>query len=511
MKRGIGLLLMALFLLKSICLIGQKYYHEWPAGYGEDTSRVFGLSFLDFNNKKLKMTGPLPTPFNIGSNGAFICDQNGSVMLMTNGCAVFDRNLNVIPGTDMLSPGELYNNYCPSGYYPAFFQTLILPDLTDDNFSIVIHKDGIVTPEVYLYSDHLYSTVIKKHADFQYEVVQKRNILRQERAIYDYVAAIPNQNNQDWLVIEPRGIFTNEWMTYQVNKDTSVLIKTSKIGPELDLDNSDRAQPVFSPDGTKLVFFSENDGLLFYDIDRATGELINFRSYFEEWMAPSDTAFVDGYGFSPNSEFLYITTTRALYQFEENAVQEKFVHIAQNPNLTDDIIGWPSNFGEVKMGPDCRLYISPAFVGSHLHVIHHPNLKGKACSFEMKAITMPSVIYRRVPRSSFYHLATGQEVCDSSIHWFTTSTNYNNNNNNIGSIRLSPNPASNHVVIGFDEPFHGQVRILDINGTLKLSKSFEASIHSAKLRLDLSPGIYFIQCYSKNSQLTYESKLLIHK
>ncbi len=144
----------------------QKYNHQWPYGYGSNLPLNFGYSMIDFNNQSVTVSaiGELDN-FDFGDNGSFICDKDGQLQLMTNNCAIRDRNFNIIENGDTLTPGYTWENYCADGGdYTASQVNLFLPDLENDTIIYLLHKDANLSnfyQDVICQNSYL-STIVKK-------------------------------------------------------------------------------------------------------------------------------------------------------------------------------------------------------------------------------------------------------------------------------------------------------------------------------------------------------------
>jgi hypothetical protein len=151
----------------------------------------------------------------------------------------------------------------------------------------------------------------------------------------------------------------------------------------------------FSPDASMLAFNSSEDKKVYlYGFDNATGQMSN----------PQEIPYSDnpddigrGLAFSFDSRFIYVTTSSDLYQIDlqdGNSVE----HIAHHFGPDED--GWPVAMGNITLGPDCRMYISPGSTTYYLHVVHHPNEKGAACGFEARALRTASMVPVTAPLPS---------------------------------------------------------------------------------------------------------------
>ncbi len=113
---------------------------------------------------------------------SFICDENGELILVTNNCKVFDRDFNVVPGTDTLTSGVTFNNFCDQyGEYPTSQTSLILPELSNDSTFYIVHKDSelsnILQAKI---SKNLYLSILIRKNDGTFYLKETIALLNQE-------------------------------------------------------------------------------------------------------------------------------------------------------------------------------------------------------------------------------------------------------------------------------------------------------------------------------------------
>jgi len=193
----------------------------------------------------------------------------------------------------------------------------------------------------------------------------------------------------------------------------------------------------FSPDGSKLAM-NAKDGVHVYDFDQEKGWLSNFRIL----PYPKEEGDVwKGLCFSPNSRFVYVTVNEMLYQVDTE-LEDEYIKIAEHWTFSDT--GWPVSMGNMYLGPDCRIYVSPGSGTYYLHVINNPDEKGKKCNFLPRVMELPSRFsfdfsnmpqYRNISPCNYdIKLKVGSSVSD---HPSITSNR----------ISLYPNPAQNELRI----------------------------------------------------------------
>ena len=119
----------------------QDYY--WPFGKDQiiEESGVQASAF-DFNNQPFdpeRRNGVL----NFDRNNASICDADGNLLFYTNGCAVSNRNHELMPNGEGINAGpffeEIWEGDCRNGY-PGRQDIIILPDPGYEDGYYIIHK-----------------------------------------------------------------------------------------------------------------------------------------------------------------------------------------------------------------------------------------------------------------------------------------------------------------------------------------------------------------------------------
>lgn len=146
-----------------------------------------------------------------------------------------------------------------------------------------------------------------------------------------------------------------------------------------------------------------------------------------------------------------------------------------------------TSFCDMQLAADGKIYISCASGNIFLHVINDPDLKGKRCDFQLRAVTLPSYIACGLGNYPNYLLGPEEgSICDS----LTSNNNifYNHYFN------VYPNPAKDllRVVIIKDN--------LPINYTIynQTGDLLQKSSWDRQLEFDLNierlhKGLYFLQ------------------
>lgn len=156
------------------------------------------------------------------------------------------------------------------------------------------------------------------------------------------------------------------------------------------------------------------------------------------------------------------------------------------------------------LGPDCRIYVSPASTAEIMHVIHHPNRKGKDCGFEVDAITMPTRLAFSVPNIMTFRTTEGRQLCDSTKEFITTSVN--DVSYDFDRITIQPNPASDHFVIHVQDylPESMYLRLVNAQGQTVHSERVYQGSNVIDME-HLPTGLYSVVIYERGQVMKVEN------
>jgi hypothetical protein len=125
-----------------------------------------------------------------------------------------------------------------------------------------------------------------------------------------------------------------------------------------------------------------------------------------------------GAAFSPSGRFLYtIDLSWYIYQYDLESPD-----IEASKTLVGEYDGflinnfWSTEFGDMQLGPDCRIYIATPGSNRYLHVINQPDNPGLECDFIQRAVKLPTWYSGTIPPFSNYRLdSIPTYPCDSNI------------------------------------------------------------------------------------------------
>lgn len=503
-KKFINILTIWLLATTSIFCQDKRDY-QWFFGIDQDPSSGFRALKFDFNNQPF-------TPetrdkgLRFDRNNVSICDKNGSLLLYSNGCAIANREHEVMVNGDNINAGEFFDDHWSDGTcsygYPGRQDILILEDPAEQEGYYVIHKrlvraaDGdwfdiqsLTYSYVDLTLDNGLGAVTEKNVDF-YTI---------DEFLWSYLTAIYQSNGKDWWLINP-GLDGNFYV-FSIDNDGLNLNSIQDAFHTFDpINASAGGDAKFSPDGTRYAYFNHTDGLLLYNFDRDTGQLSDVRKL--------DIPIVGQVGFatcewSPNSEFLYLATGDTLWQVEVafDNLEDGKVFIAEYNGVRDP---FSTRFFLSTLGPDCKIYIRPGSSSYSFHVIHMPNKKGVACNLEQQGIKLPEVSstggFPNFPRFR----VDEEEKCDPSISNVFGEAVYWKR-----ALKVYPNPASAIVTIEIPDNTLGDVYVFNILGQVVLHQQGLCGEVVLDISL-LAAGSYVVDYIPKDNEdrLVYTQQLI---
>lgn len=462
-------------------------------GYEFNSSAIPDIGLVDFTGDTVKVYSyGFVNDIYVGRGASFICDEEGELALLTNNCAVYDADFFLVPGSDSLTPGWGYDVYCGfqgDGEYIGRQLTAFLPQIGNDSITYLIHKDNILhatLPEVL--STKLYLSTIIRKIDGTYYLKEKRQLLDGQYNYGRLTACLHADGDKWWTSMTEHNSNKFDWFLVG-GQDTVQGPFVQTIGPPQINTDQDISQIVFSPDATKLAInYKTPKRVHLYDFNNATGEMSNPQTI--PYPGDIDAAAL-GVAFSLDSRFIYANTNNDLFQidlWDNNSVE----HIAHHASLDED--NWPVNMGNITLGPDCRMYISPGSTTYYLHVVHHPNQKGAACGFEARALRSPANISIDVPNIPMYRFGG---ACDSTIAFpykDTVSTVVARHEFGNKSVMVFPNPVKDYFTVAFPDQVLGQARLLLFDGLGRLVLERPLPALSNVFDADgLGPGLYFYE------------------
>jgi len=480
-----------LFLYSTICFSQKEDYH-WFGGIETNISGGINGFTFDFNEKNAT---PNYIDLSLGftDNNASISDKEGNLLFYFNGCAVFNKNREVMPNGDSINAGVWFDKFwkdCRYGY-PGFQDVLILNDPKNEDGYYLFHKPNIYYPLAQDSFQLHYSYIDMSLAGGKGEVVAKnKKYYERENLTYAYFSGIKHENQEDWWLIQPTK-YDSIFLTFLLS-EKGIERKANQNSQEYFNDyTSAGGTAKFSPDGTKYALYNYTNQLHIYDFDRSTGLLSNHKKieiYYPDSIDYNNFYF-SSVEWSPNSRFIYCASYLKLHQVDtwESNIQDGVRHIDDYNGTLDP---FPNELFLMAQAPDCKIYMTPKNGSYSIHVINKPDELGKACDFVQNGIKLPAQNSGTLPNFPRFRVDEA-EKCDPAItSVFGENVYYRRD------IEIYPIPSAGIFTVKLPELIgDANLVVTNINGQIVYKKEIRNSIIEEVDITSLQAGGYNIDVY----------------
>jgi len=396
-------------LLFCIPLNAQKHDYMWLTGYSSIPGNIeYGGSVIDFNTDPPDIYYEF-RQMNLQRTNASICDTAGNLLFYTNGIFIANAIHEQMENGGGLNPGQYTDDFADIGL--SLEQgAIFLPYPDHDSLYILLHqaRDWLSNGTSHVRRFY-YSLINQKAQNGLGAVIAKNQLVIKDTLNIGKVCAVRHANGRDWWSIIQE---------YKSNRFYRILISPEGIQlrePQIVQDSiySGAGQVVFSPDGSKFVQFTTVSYALgqfvyIYDFDRCTGLLGN-----PKYLMYNDSAGAAGAAISPNSRYLYLSSTRSIYQYDLWAD-----NIAATKQTVAVYDGFTSPFAAAfyfcQLAPDGKIYINAPNGVDVMHVINNPNLPGLLCDVCQHCVQLPTYNAFSMPNFPNYRLAALEgSPCDT--------------------------------------------------------------------------------------------------
>lgn len=314
--------------------------------------------------------------------GSSICDDQGNLLLYSDGRRIWNKNHEVI-----VNGNDIINQDTRIQTLPFF-----LPHPEKEGWFVFIYEE--ITHELderRKYGNTLYYGEINAKAhNGKGEFVTQKVFIHDNYHSRPTIAGYCN-NSYYWLAIDRNenvieGIGRDRIYFYRIDEDG--LHKKPVINGKFKIGHSGYYR--FSPNGDKLFFATfgngYDNGQFVSDFNFQTGELYNFRR-----MEIDDATRCE---FSPNSQFFYFFNGRSFFQMDA-----RYTNPAHFNNSVDTLFtlkragGQEANGWDLRLAPDGKIYFNYYDYDSgerKVGRIHFPNRKGMECMPELDVLTFPT-------------------------------------------------------------------------------------------------------------------------
>ena len=479
----------------------------------------FGDSIhLQFNASGLQAVAP--SAFFGHEAVSTISDENGNLLMYSNGKNIWDSEHNLMPnGSDLL----------------------VVPWIPDLDVFVSETQGSMILPDpgsslrYYVFSKHSYSGLSNNY--FFYSLVDMSlrsglgDVVEDERTVLlldssfaggsifsEKLNAVKHANGRDWWVIlysTSKGPFMPDSTIYKfLVSPAGIEFVGLQFIPRFSSSNDGIGEMVFSQQGDKVAFGSDNNLLRVFEFERCSGSV-------------GDVIFVDTLAntvysneFSPDGTKLYVSQ---LYNFSTDLhgkiIQYDLENIGQ-PGFKQIIYSTPDSIqnGQLQLGPDGKIYLAAvkglcfwpscnddltSSWSDNISVINSPNSSGMACNLQPHSVsTGGRRVFIGLPNQPNYSLgAIEGSPCDTlgvSSHIDMVGEQ---------EISISPNPVSKQGEIILDLPFYAtasQYRIHNLNGQVVLQGRLDSKTIDI---VNLDAGIYQIRIQSADK--VYRSRFVV--
>ncbi len=483
-----------------------RYDYVWiMGGIDIDTTStdVYGGFEINFNSTPMSI---LPHPKFVENplQNASMSNKNGELQFYSNGCQIIgDDNVVLINGDSLNSSDINYGVFCPELGYRGRQDMISLPDVVGDSILYLFYISQLFLPNpdkpIILFSQRLnYARILFSEKNPSGIVLIKNEpIYFDTSMIGTPVTATKHANGRDWWIITPNR-WSNSFNIVFLGEDGPIFLGRQYIG-DVPHYYAEGGQGKFSPDGRHFAWFHPLNGLFFYNFDRTSGVLSNFRKI----VTPASDDIVGGCEFSPSGRYVYFNTLAELYQIDtwEEDIQSTLTLIDTYDGFADP---FPTGFHYQERTPDHRIFMNVTNGSQWLHIIQEPDKKGQACRFEQHTLKFPFVNNFTLPHFPNYRLGALEDpLCDSvmvAVPHPSGSKSY--------EFIISPNPSTDQLSVYTSDP--------DIAGELHmvLTDLYGHTVHKENtLLMDVSgipPGFYLIRIYHNESLLDLQKVVIQH-
>jgi hypothetical protein len=470
--------LLLLFIVH-VDMFSQGINNLWTMGYGGPQATLpFGGIDMNFINGNPSITY-VTRDMEFRRAVSTICDSSGNLLFVTNGVYVADATGDTMQNGSGLNPSA-YTTMYPDGL-PPHQMNIIIPVPSSSNLYYLFHCT-IDDPYTSLLTKNLYYSIIDISQNFGLgSVIAKNQILITDSLNLGRLAACKHANGRDWWLICHKAynnIYKKFLITpYGINGPFDQSIGVYRI--------RDVGQSAFSFNGNHFAYYGLDEDLDIFNFDRCSGLLSN-----HTYVALNDSATGPGLAFSNDGKYLYVSSTKYVYQFD--------VTSTNIPSTQTTVAVWNSFyspnpplgtfFNISQLAPDGKIYIGTGNATLHLHVINQPDSAGLACDLVQHGIALPAFNFNSLPNHPNYFLGNlPGSPCD-------TLTGVQSHSHDPPLIKAYPNPVTGPVTFQFPVKDHaGTLQVIDATGKLVYSESIASWSQFKKTDLSLlSPGLY--QC-----------------
>ncbi len=468
----------------------QGISNRWVLGY---QSLPYGKTVFIFDNDSLRIDS-IACKMNFFETNANISSNKDSFLFSTNGIWILNSANDTMQNGSGLAP-SLFTSIWHSYGSTISQAALIIPFPEDTNKYYLFHETGYFDTAFNFFPPHqLLLTTIDMSLDGGKGAVTQKNIpIYYDSLLFGKLTACKHANGRDWWVIAHRkhsDLFNKFLVTPQgvlgpYSQNIGNVIFEGAIG-----------QAVFSPDGKHYAYYSMDDGIEIFDFDRCSGDF-----YHHTHISNLDSVgFAAGVAFSPNSEYLYVSSYQNVYQY--NVLDPNIASTIDTVAVYDGFISTTyTEFYLAQLAPDGKIYICTPRGTERFHVINYPDSDGASCGFVQHGILLHEYNSGSIPNHPNYFLgADSGSVCDTLM---LGTSNLLSEKRKL-TINLYPNPSKDKLIVSyqpFDKP--QTLEVVDISGKTILKSNVPQWSQYQSLDISkLFEGIYLCRLVCRDKMVS---------
>jgi hypothetical protein len=461
------------------------------SGYSQKQAAhwFFGIdTHVDFNTSP--PTVDTTCGFAVGQGydtGSSMSDSDGNLLFYTNSEEVHDRTHQLMQN----GSGLLGNRYCLGN-------SVILKKPGSQSI-YYIFTAGFEYPYVsYAGSRGLRYSVVDMTLNGGLGALVSKNVILFLNST-SRVAAVRHCNGNDFWVIATEPVNSNQ-NPYNSQQFKAFHVSSAGVNPvAVTTTLSPQLGPYYvhgtgdlkvSPTGKKIATdiwygYANTSAFLMADFDNASGSIQNqvILKYY------SAGAWHTGGEFSPDGSKLYHSMGNGygnIYQWNLCAGSPSAI-IAS----CDSVLAPVGNYGMMQTAPDGKIYVAPDWYGTHLGIIHNPNLQIQQASFVHQGLAVPSGSIAYTLNnfvSSYFKYVPAFTYTDISIQTCHTAS---------FSLPPSMNPVCNAV----NSPYTGQLWIFgDAASGAANTSTLASPYHNYPAAGNYTVKlVYYTSCYADTS------------
>lgn len=451
----------------------------WLVGYNSVDGLPYGNTNVEFISGAAELS---LQAYQIGfsTTAANITRGDGGLEFSTNGAFLADRNGDTLSNGSGLAPSSYTTQHADGLSLPRGALIIPVPNAPDSYY--LFH--GTVDDQSDYTADYLYLTTVDMGLNnSQGEVVLKNHVLFTSIQQYGKITGVRHANGRDWWVFN-----------HQANNNVFDRFLVTPSGVELDGTQSigisrppDGGNVCFSPDGSKFAYYWGESDLEVYSFDRCSGLFSD-----PVFIPIDDSNGGGGVAFSPNSQYLYVSSTLDLYQYDTEAsdVAGSMIHVGIWDGFYSPEPPLATLFFDAQLAPDGKIYISTGNSTFHLHVINAPDEAGFACDLVQHGVELPAYYFNGLPNHPNYHLGpVDGSVCDSL--GINVGMAFLGQDAGPG-VSAAPNPSAGAFTLTYPaQATAGLLEVLDVQGRVVYRQRLAAwsQVHSVALE-QVQAGLY---------------------